>query len=177
MEKYQILLKSNYMNQKQSCEPIDETGKCFLTFNEGYMTCNYNHTVGADCLGSMCEYCKKIRCKCYQKQSWEETLENIIRGILSRYENKFNFDFKAAERSWGKKAGMENFLREEFSSAIKQAIKTREREISEESNKYHELIMAVAKKYPGETRHQTAIRYIQERENQQNEPSEALNHQ
>ena len=70
-----------------------------------------------------------------QKQSWEETLENIIRGILSRYEDKFNFDFKSAERSWGKKAGMENFLREEFSSAIKQAIQTREREISEESNK------------------------------------------
>lgn len=67
-----------------------------------------------------------------QKQSWEETLEKIIRGILSRYEDKFNFDFKAAERSWGKKVGMENFLREEFSSAIKQAIQTREREISEE---------------------------------------------
>ena len=73
-----------------------------------------------------------------QKQSWEETLENIIRGILSRYENKFNFDFKAAERSWGKKAGMENFLREEFSSAIKQAIQTREREISEEVMKMSE---------------------------------------
>lgn len=29
---------------------------------------------------------------------------------------------------------------------------------------YHELIMEVAKKYPGETRHETARRYIRERE-------------
>mgnify|MGYP000935111530 FL=1 len=80
-----------------------------------------------------------------QKQSWEETLEKIIRGILSRYEDKFNFDFKAAERSWGKKAGMENFLREEFSSAIKQAIQTREREVREEyeNNKHFVLPPAI----------------------------------
>jgi len=30
--------------------------------------------------------------------------------------------------------------------------------------KYHELLYAVATKYPGETRHETALRYIQERE-------------
>lgn len=29
---------------------------------------------------------------------------------------------------------------------------------------YNELIMAVAKKYPGESRHQTALRYIQNAE-------------
>ena len=29
---------------------------------------------------------------------------------------------------------------------------------------YEELIMAVSNKYPGETRHQTALRYIRERE-------------
>lgn len=29
---------------------------------------------------------------------------------------------------------------------------------------YYELIMAVARKYPGETRHQTALRYIQRAE-------------
>ena len=31
-------------------------------------------------------------------------------------------------------------------------------------NAYGELIMAVAKKFPNETRHQTALRYIMERE-------------
>ena len=32
---------------------------------------------------------------------------------------------------------------------------------------YDELILAVAKKHPGETRHETALRYIMERENQE----------
>lgn len=31
--------------------------------------------------------------------------------------------------------------------------------------KYNELIMAVGNKYPGETRHQTALRYIENTEN------------
>ncbi len=30
--------------------------------------------------------------------------------------------------------------------------------------RYHELIMAVASKYPGESRHQTALRYIMQAE-------------
>lgn len=32
------------------------------------------------------------------------------------------------------------------------------------ARKYNELLYAVAKKYPGETRHETALRYIRERE-------------
>ena len=35
-------------------------------------------------------------------------------------------------------------------------------------SKYEELIMAVASKYEGESRHETALRYIQERESRQN---------
>lgn len=31
--------------------------------------------------------------------------------------------------------------------------------------KYNQLIMAVESKYPGETRHETAMRYINDREN------------
>jgi len=36
-------------------------------------------------------------------------------------------------------------------------------------DKYEELIMAVSKKFPEETRHQTALRYIVEHENSSNE--------
>lgn len=36
------------------------------------------------------------------------------------------------------------------------------------NEKYNELIMAVAKKYPNESRHETALRYIVEREEQAN---------
>lgn len=38
-------------------------------------------------------------------------------------------------------------------------------ESSKIKEKYMELIMAVATKFPGETRHETALRYILEREN------------
>ena len=43
--------------------------------------------------------------------------------------------------------------------------------------KYNELIMAVASKYPKETRHQTALRYINDAEfraEQDNKPVEAM---
>lgn len=36
---------------------------------------------------------------------------------------------------------------------------------AELQRKYDELIYAVGNKYPGETRHETALRYIREREN------------
>lgn len=39
------------------------------------------------------------------------------------------------------------------------------RELEEVKSKYNELIYAVARKYDGETRHDTALRYIREREN------------
>ena len=38
---------------------------------------------------------------------------------------------------------------------------------------YDELIMAVGNKYPGETRHQTALRYIQRAEEPSNVPAKA----
>ena len=40
--------------------------------------------------------------------------------------------------------------------------------------KYYELICAVAKKHPGETRHETALRYIRESEQKVTGPSKAL---
>jgi len=40
-----------------------------------------------------------------------------------------------------------------------------ERELDEAKRNYMELIMSVGNKYPNETRHETAKRYIQEREN------------
>ena len=38
---------------------------------------------------------------------------------------------------------------------------------NQEENKYNELIMAVETKCPGETRHQTALRYIRQAENKE----------
>jgi len=39
-----------------------------------------------------------------------------------------------------------------------------QREVERWKGLYHELLYAVGMKYDGETRHQTALRYIQERE-------------
>ena len=39
-----------------------------------------------------------------------------------------------------------------------------ERELAEAKRNYRDLIMSVGKAYPNETRHQTALRYIRERE-------------
>jgi len=38
-------------------------------------------------------------------------------------------------------------------------------EVESDSYKYHQLLNAVESKYPGETRHETALKYIEEREN------------
>jgi RNase P subunit RPR2 len=37
--------------------------------------------------------------------------------------------------------------------------------VMEENERYHELLFAVSKKFEGEDRHETALRYIREREN------------
>lgn len=42
--------------------------------------------------------------------------------------------------------------------------------MQELADKYHELLWAVARKFPGETRHETALRYIREAELQSCEP-------
>lgn len=44
------------------------------------------------------------------------------------------------------------------------------REAESLRTRYHELIYAVASKHEGETRHETALRYIRERENQMGGP-------
>ena len=44
---------------------------------------------------------------------------------------------------------------------------TRLKQLHEIDRKYDELIMAVQSKFPGETRHETALRYIKDREHGQ----------
>lgn len=53
---------------------------------------------------------------------------------------------------------------------IESALFNAERRAEENGRKYYELIYAVGNKFPEETRHQTALRYIQEREQTIGEP-------
>jgi len=39
-----------------------------------------------------------------------------------------------------------------------------EQQLNDRDKEYHELLMAVVRKHPGETRHETALRYIREAE-------------
>ena len=48
-------------------------------------------------------------------------------------------------------------------------IEEREETICKLDSLYHELIMSVAQKFPNETRHETALRYIEERESNTHE--------
>lgn len=52
-----------------------------------------------------------------------------------------------------------------------------EQEIAEATKPYHELLYTVGNKFEGETRHETALRYIKMAENQDNPPAEALKEQ
>jgi hypothetical protein len=49
----------------------------------------------------------------------------------------------------------------------------RESRDERDSRLYHELLYAVARKFRGETRHQTALRYIREAEARASEPGQA----
>ena len=62
---------------------------------------------------------------------------------------------------------IEDFISNLLSSATQQAVQ-------EERKKYEELIMAVGNKYPGETRHETALRYIKQAEMSSGVASESL---
>ncbi len=57
--------------------------------------------------------------------------------------------------------------RRDFTADIK-ALRAALAAPDEVAAKYNELLMAVGKKYPSETRHETALRYITEAEQQGN---------
>ncbi|MDQ3273777.1 MAG: hypothetical protein M3Q39_01775, partial [Actinomycetota bacterium] len=55
----------------------------------------------------------------------------------------------------------EQLTGEKFSDRVHAALQSRAK-VAEDH--YSELLLAVANKYPGESRHETALRYIRERE-------------
>jgi hypothetical protein len=76
----------------------------------------------------------------------------------------------------GEKAVHENDA-PEYSPACWEETKLadKDRQIAEARAQHHELLFAVARKHHGETRHETALRYIRERENSLgNGPAQAM---
>ena len=80
-----------------------------------------------------------------------EKFEETLRFVL----NDYWYDRTPLEK--------QRVVDELFSTSITQAIaEERERErVREREEKYQQLIMAVTSAYKGETRHETALRYIQ----------------
>ena len=67
-------------------------------------------------------------------------------------------DTPRTDAEWTDDYYCSGYVPEEFARQL-------ERELAEAKRNYMELIMSVGNKYPNETRHETAKRYIQEREN------------
>jgi hypothetical protein len=86
---------------------------------------------------------------------------------------------------------IENLTEHQLAEAIRQAIQSGDfiryvrqedsaqqivyvpwREADRLSSLYHEILNAVETKYEGESRHETALRYIKERESSNNKPSQ-----
>jgi recombinational DNA repair ATPase RecF len=59
---------------------------------------------------------------------------------------------------------------------LEQQLAAAETELQAERTKYYELLYAVATKWDNETRHETALRYIKERENRPSEPAQDTAH-
>ena len=60
------------------------------------------------------------------------------------------------------------------SMAVREVIQRQAEELVEVRKTYQELIYAVARKFPDESRHQTALRYINNAERQDNPPAAAI---
>jgi len=79
--------------------------------------------------------------------------------------NKFRKDFK----QWWNEA--EIIAGEGSMDAAEEAWDAQQHTVEYWKNKYEELLMAVQRKFPDESRHETALRYINQAENQENIPS------
>ena len=82
--------------------------------------------------------------------------------ILAEFDKEFGkFEFlHKSGNTWD-----ENPFKDFLETSITQALAEERERVVEVEEKYQELIMAVEKKYEGETRHETALKYIRRAEN------------
>jgi hypothetical protein len=64
-----------------------------------------------------------------------------------------------------------DMLKEQYPPILEQIVNEYS-ELIRIRNAYYELLFSVANKYPDESRHETALRYIRQAENQCNPPAE-----
>ena len=93
-------------------------------------------------------FCDDCLYECPQdtKQGWEGEFDNLVNPILD----------VIGRKDW--------YLISKIKSFIKEKLITANNEGRDVIEKYNELIMAVGNKYDGETRHETALRYIRQAE-------------
>ena len=88
-----------------------------------------------------------------------------VEKVVEEFDEKFPLP-KFLALSGGK--GVE---RDAIKNWLRQTLQTLTNQIERAREKYNELIMAVESKYEGESRHETALRYIKEAERGGNEES------
>jgi len=98
----------------------------------------------------------------------QEKLANAHKEIERLQREKYGTPCKC--EAWMETAHAAEERAEKAEAAVEQA----KEEGRREREKYYELLYAVAQKWPGETRHQTALRYIMEREQRVSVATEAV---
>ena len=66
--------------------------------------------------------------------------------------------------AWRLRLGSNNLVECDACGALHTAYSVQEARERRDLGRYYDLLFAVARKFPGEQRHETALRYIQERE-------------
>ena len=92
-------------------------------------------------------------------------LNDIIRNWKNNFENEVNFDTGITQQDREK---LVQLIKKDYIK--KSSLPT----VEEIEKKYYELILSVGNKYKNETRHQTALRYIKQAENESSSPSKAI---
>ncbi len=114
----------------------------------------------ADCLGCKAEW------DIHGQDTLNEIRSHVKKtGRVNDVESRFDIkDFKKIDGQWfvelDRKANRVVTLKYIF----QQLLKANDKKSEEREKKYHELLLAVGNKYKGETRHQTALRYIRQAE-------------
>lgn len=102
------------------------------------------------------------------------TVESVVRAKCDAM-NEFVLSWLSAKGWAAPEEAASLRQRDEFYNQFpaNEIIDRLQKELSALKEMYHELIMVVGNKYPGETRHQTALRYIRQAEQPVNGPAKA----
>jgi len=143
-------VKAAILIESQQKELVFHNHRCEASHNEGRLGMPHG-----DC---KCEICKPFYAQLESQQKEIDCLETAFEHKCEELEMVRDGAFVDALKE------IEELRKTIPDSSIRAALEAKDMEIAELKSKYMELIFAVARKFPNESRHQTALRYIEETE-------------